>query len=83
MTLLSILVGLGLEYFLGTLDRIRNFVWFEKYCGWLELRCNRLSFWDGPIGVLITTKWFCNEQPVDNSENTENSRSDCRIPEDN
>ena len=54
MTLLSILVGLGLEYFLGTLDRIRNFVWFEKYCGWLELRCNRLSFWDGPIGVLIT-----------------------------
>ena len=54
MTLLSILVGLGLEYFLGTLDRIRNFVWFEKYCGWLELRCNKLSFWDGPIGVLIT-----------------------------
>lgn len=54
MTLLSILVGLGLEYFLGTLDRIRNFVWFEQYSGWLELRCNKLSIWDGPAGVLLT-----------------------------
>lgn len=54
MTLLSILVGLGLEYFLGTLDRIRNFVWFEKYSGWLESRCNKLPLWDGPVGVLLT-----------------------------
>ena len=54
MTLLSILVGLGLEYFLGTLDHIRNFVWFEKYCSWLELRCNKLEPWDGPVGVLLT-----------------------------
>jgi len=54
MTLLSILVGLGLEYFLGTLDRIRNFVWFEKYSNWLEQRCNKLALWDGPVGVLIT-----------------------------
>lgn len=54
MTLLSILVGLGLEYFLGTLDHIRNFVWFEKYSNWLEARSNKISFWDGPAGVLIT-----------------------------
>lgn len=54
MTLLSILVGLGLEYFLGTLDHIRNFVWFEKYSNWLESRCNKLALWDGPAGVLIT-----------------------------
>ena len=54
MTLISILIGLGLEYFLGTLDRIRNFVWFEKYCNWLELRFNKLPAWDGPMGVLIT-----------------------------
>lgn len=54
MVLLSILIGLGLEYFLGTLDRIRNFSWFKQYSDWLELRCNKYSFWNGPAGVLIT-----------------------------
>ena len=54
MTLLSILVGLGLEYFLGTLDRLRNFTWFEYYRNWMELRCGKLQFWEGPAGVLLT-----------------------------
>lgn len=54
MTLLSILVGLGLEYFLGSLDRIRNFIWFESFSNWLERRCNKFPFWDGPAGVLLT-----------------------------
>ena len=54
MILLSILVGLGLEYFLGTLDRLRNFEWFEYYRNWLELRCGKLKSWEGPAGVLLT-----------------------------
>ena len=54
MTLLSILVGLGLEYFLGTLDRLRNFAWFDVYRNWLESRCGKMQFWEGPAGVLLT-----------------------------
>jgi membrane protein required for beta-lactamase induction len=54
MTLLSILVGLGLEYFLGTLDRVRNFTWFGFYRSWLEARCGKMAFWAGPGGVLLT-----------------------------
>ena len=54
MTLLSILLGLGLEYFLGTLDRLRNYSWFEQYRNWLEARCAKLAFWEGPVGLLLT-----------------------------
>ncbi|MFQ5661008.1 MAG: hypothetical protein ACE5GZ_11325 [Gammaproteobacteria bacterium] len=54
MTLLSILIGLALEYFLGALDRIRNFTWFDQYSEWLELRCSHYSIWPGPAGVLLT-----------------------------
>ena len=54
MTLLSILTGLGVEYFLTSLDPIRNFSWYEEYSNWLERQCNRYSFWDGAAGVLLT-----------------------------
>lgn len=54
MTLLSILIGLGLEYFLGSLDRIRNFAWFEQFSTWLEIRFSKYSLWEGPVGVLVT-----------------------------
>jgi AmpE protein len=54
MTLISILLGLALEYFLGPMDRFRNFQWFENYYSWIELKCQRFAFWDGAIGVLIS-----------------------------
>lgn len=54
MTLISILIGLALEYFLGVLDRFRDFSWFDHYSSWLELKCSRYGFWDGPFGVLLT-----------------------------
>jgi len=54
MTLISILLGLALEYFLGPMDRFRNFQWFEKYLNWLEIKCHSLSLWDGTGGVVIT-----------------------------
>jgi len=54
MTLISILIGLGLEFFLGTLDRIRDYRWFDAWCGWLEKQLSGRGFWDGPVGILIT-----------------------------
>lgn len=54
MTLISILLGLALEYFLGALDQIRNRDWFDNYMRWLEARCSRYGFWEGPAGVLLT-----------------------------
>jgi len=54
MTLISILLGLALEYKLGALDHLRNRDWFDQYGRWLEARCSSYSFWDGPTGVLLT-----------------------------
>lgn len=54
MTLISILIGLGLEYYLGTLDQFRNYTWFDRYCAWLELKCSKYDFWSGSLGVLLT-----------------------------
>lgn len=54
MTLISILVGLALEYFVGSLDHLRNFKWFERYLRWIELKCGAFTYWQGPVGVLIT-----------------------------
>lgn len=54
MTLLTILAGLALEYFLGALDRFRNFTWFDHYSNWLELRCSKFALWSGPGGVILT-----------------------------
>ncbi|MGK0298469.1 MAG: AmpE protein, partial [Gammaproteobacteria bacterium] len=54
MTLISILLGLALEYFMGPMDRFRNFQWFENYLAWLELKSQNFSFWDGVVGVLTT-----------------------------
>lgn len=54
MTLISILLGLALEYFLGSLDHIRTFAWFEHYSRWLERHGSRWSWWNGPAGVLVT-----------------------------
>ncbi len=54
MTLISILLGLALEYTLGALDHIRNRDWFDQYMGWLETRCSGHALWEGPAGVLLT-----------------------------
>jgi membrane protein required for beta-lactamase induction len=54
MTLLSILLTFALEYFLGALDRVRNYAWFDAWVRWLEGRCAGKSFWDGPAGAVLT-----------------------------
>ncbi len=54
MNLISILLGLAMEYFLGPLDRYRNYTWVDTYLSWLEPKCQRIPAWDGPVGVLVT-----------------------------
>jgi AmpE protein len=54
MTLISILLALALEYFLGPMDRFRNFQWFENYINWLEIKFQRHTFWDSNLGVIIS-----------------------------
>lgn len=54
MTLISILVGLALEYVLGALDHLRNWSWFDQWMDWLEQRSGERRFWDGPGGVLVS-----------------------------
>lgn len=54
MNLISILLGLAMEYFLGPLDRFRSSEWFEKYTHWLEERFRQSPMWDGPAGVILT-----------------------------
>lgn len=57
MTLISILIGLGLEYYLGSLDHMRDFGWFDRYCGWLERHCSRFAWWNGAVGIVLTLLW--------------------------
>ena len=57
MNLISILIALALEYFLGSLDHIRNFDWFDRYSSVLELRFSRYRYWDSPAGVIFTLLW--------------------------
>ncbi|MEX2353720.1 MAG: hypothetical protein WD709_05990 [Gammaproteobacteria bacterium] len=54
MTLISILLGLALEYFAGSLDRFRRYEWFDRYFNWLEANCQRYALWDGAFGVVLT-----------------------------
>ena len=54
MTLISILLGLALEYYLGALDHMRNRDWFDQYLRWMEKHCSGKSLWEGPAGVLLT-----------------------------
>jgi len=54
MTLISIILGLALEFVAGSLDRVRNYAWFEHYVRGLEQRCSGKVYWDGPVGVILT-----------------------------
>ena len=54
MTLITLLIGLAIEYFLGALDKIRDYSWLNRYLTWLEAKCSQQRFWDGPLGLLLT-----------------------------
>lgn len=53
MTLISVLIALLLERFLGSLDDWRRFGWFDRYSAWLRERFGHRAFMSGPAGVLL------------------------------
>lgn len=54
MTLIAVLIALALEHFVVSLDHLRGFGWFDRYCRWLELKLEGKAFWGGPLGVIAT-----------------------------
>ena len=54
MSLITVLIALGVERWLGGFDKYRNLSWFEQYCSWLESRCGHVALWRGPLGLLVT-----------------------------
>ena len=54
MTLITILICIGLEHFFGTLERLRDLSWLQRYADWLHTRLGYLPAWDGSFGLLTT-----------------------------
>ncbi len=54
MTLIILLCGLALEYFLGALDDLRQLTWFSRYSDWLENKLVHSSYWNSAVGVITT-----------------------------
>ena len=54
MTLIILLCGLALEYFLGALDDIRQLTWFSRYSDWLENKFVQSRYWNTAAGVIMT-----------------------------
>lgn len=54
MTLIILLCGLALEYFLGALDNIRQLTWFSRYSDWLENKFVQSRYWNTAAGVIMT-----------------------------
>jgi len=52
MTLIFILIALGLDFFLGSLERYRNYDWFIVLHYSLEKRLAHYKYWDGTFGLL-------------------------------
>jgi len=53
MTLIFILIALGLDFFLGGLERYRNYCWFTALFYFLEKRLAHYKLWDGSFGLLV------------------------------
>ena len=54
MTLIILLCGLALEYFLGVLDDVRQITWFSRYSDWLENKLVQSRYWNSTAGVIMT-----------------------------
>jgi membrane protein required for beta-lactamase induction len=52
MTLIFILIALGLDFFLGNLERYRSYSWFISLFYFLEKRLAHYKYWDGSFGLL-------------------------------
>ncbi len=54
MNLITVLLALAVEAYLGGVHKQANLGWFARYHAWLGPRLRRTAFWDGAVGVLIT-----------------------------
>lgn len=54
MTLIIILCGLALEYFLAMLDKLRQLTWFSRYNNWLENKLMPFRYWNSALGIITT-----------------------------
>ena len=54
MNLITVLIALGVEFWLGGFDRYRNLSWFVRYSDWLGGRLAGIAWWQGPCGLLLT-----------------------------
>jgi membrane protein required for beta-lactamase induction len=52
MTLIFILIALGFDFFLGNLERYRNYDWIISLYHFLEKRLALYKYWDGSLGLL-------------------------------
>lgn len=53
MNLIAILLALGVEYLLGSLDEYRRFAWFHEFIERVRNRFAEYAWADGPVGVII------------------------------
>lgn len=53
MSLIAILLSLGLEYFLGSLEDLRRFDWFHRFIDWVRERTAGRPWAEGPPGLLL------------------------------
>lgn len=53
MSLIAILLALGAEYFLGSVDEYRRFHWFQDFIERVRARFAQHAWADGPVGVII------------------------------
>jgi len=53
MSLITILFCLAIERFIGNLDHLRQFAWFDIYSNFVFDKLESYSFRDGPLGLII------------------------------
>ncbi len=53
MTLITLLIALTVERFLGSLQDYRRFDWLLAFARWLAAKAEKRSWLDGPLGVLL------------------------------
>lgn len=53
MALIAIIISLIVERFLGSMEELRRFGWFHRYCAWLMPRLSGYRYLDGAAGLVL------------------------------
>jgi len=54
MILITLVLALLAERFLGQYHYLRSYDWFNRYVSAVRARLGATAFWDGPVGVIAT-----------------------------